>query len=396
MSASFITRVQIRNYKSIAGCDVQLGSLTFLVGPNGSGKSNFLDSLRFLRDALRTSLDNALRERGGIKEVRRRSAGHPTHFGLRVEFQLPTGGTGYYAFEIGASRGEAYKVQREHCRITSTEGKVSYYKLEGKQVRSNVNNLPASVPDRLYLVNASGLEAFHPVYIALSHMGFYHLNPDVLKDLQAPDDGLLLARDGANLTSVVQRIQRHSDDRMDQIQEYLSKIVPDLHGIDVIQVGTKEILALRQRVAGAKHPWRFLGGSMSDGTLRSLGILVSLFQADDEVEVPLVGIEEPEMALHPAATAVLLDALREASNRTQVIITSHSPELLDDESINERQLLGVSAKDNNTLVGPVDKAARQALRDHLFTAGELLRLRQIAPDLDLFPSGRPTQGNLFS
>ncbi len=72
-NSTFLTKVVLRNYKSIAACDVQLCPLVFLVGPNGAGKSNFLDALRFVADALRTSLDHALRDRGGIKEVRRRS-----------------------------------------------------------------------------------------------------------------------------------------------------------------------------------------------------------------------------------------------------------------------------------------------------------------------------------
>ena len=55
-----VTRVAIRNYKSIAACDVRPGPLSFLVGPNGSGKSNFLDALRFVADALRGSLGDAL------------------------------------------------------------------------------------------------------------------------------------------------------------------------------------------------------------------------------------------------------------------------------------------------------------------------------------------------
>ncbi len=67
--APFLTRVMLRNYRSIEACDVELGPLTFLVGQNGSGKSNFLDALRLITDALRTSLDHALRDRGGVHEV---------------------------------------------------------------------------------------------------------------------------------------------------------------------------------------------------------------------------------------------------------------------------------------------------------------------------------------
>ena len=88
-NSTFITRVVLKNYKSIAACDVQLQPLTFLVGRNGSGKSNFLDALRFVADALNFSLDHALRDRGGINDVRRRSRGHPNHFSIGFEFTLP-------------------------------------------------------------------------------------------------------------------------------------------------------------------------------------------------------------------------------------------------------------------------------------------------------------------
>ena len=63
--APFLRRVALRNYKSIRECDVALGPLMLLVGPNGSGKSNFLDALRFVAESLRTTMDQALRERGG-------------------------------------------------------------------------------------------------------------------------------------------------------------------------------------------------------------------------------------------------------------------------------------------------------------------------------------------
>ena len=72
-STHFLSRIVLRNYKSIALCDVKLGPLTYLVGANGSGKSNFLDALHLVRDALAGSLENALNERGGLSEVRRRS-----------------------------------------------------------------------------------------------------------------------------------------------------------------------------------------------------------------------------------------------------------------------------------------------------------------------------------
>jgi predicted ATPase len=73
----FVQTVSITNYKSISRCRVSLGPLTFLVGPNGSGKSNFLDALRFVADSLNTTLEQSLRDRGGIQSVRRRSGATP-------------------------------------------------------------------------------------------------------------------------------------------------------------------------------------------------------------------------------------------------------------------------------------------------------------------------------
>src|SRR4051794_25392519 len=153
-SPTFITRVALENYKSIARCDVSTGALTFLVGANGSGKSNFLDAFRFVADALRTALDHAIRERGGIKEVRLRSSGHPTHFGIRLEFVLRTGQRGFYAFRIGALRESGYEVQREECLITSPEAfspPAHYLVQRGEVTTTSVKVAPAASSDRLYL-----------------------------------------------------------------------------------------------------------------------------------------------------------------------------------------------------------------------------------------------------
>src|SRR3990172_5535408 len=95
----FLRRVRIRNYKSIASCDVRLGRLTVLVGRNGSGKSNFLDALRFITDSLQTSLDHAIKSRGGVEAVRRGSTGHPHNLSIDVEMNLPEWRVGKYGFE---------------------------------------------------------------------------------------------------------------------------------------------------------------------------------------------------------------------------------------------------------------------------------------------------------
>ena len=395
--STFITRVILKNYKSIAACDVQLQPLTFLVGRNGSGKSNFLDALRFVADALNTSLDHAIRDRGGINDVRRRSRGHPNHFSIGFEFALSDGSTGNYAFRIGARKRDdrtrdknvEYRVQTEVCKLYNKNlltPDIYFHVDEGTVIDTSIEVPPAAAADRLYLLNASGLPEIRPIYDTFSRMGFYNLNPDRIRDLQTPDPRDVLTRDGGNITSVFSQL---SPVVKENIEEYLATVVPGVHKVKVKEFGPKETLEFRQDVAGDKHTWRFLANNMSDGTLRVLGILVALFQGDKDIQnrVPLVGIEEPEIALHPAAAGVLLDALQDAAYKRQVIITTHSPDLLDDKHLDVESILAVESHDGNTLVAPVDEIGKSVLRDRLCTPGEFLRLDQFQPDLNQIPKG---------
>lgn len=391
----FLRRVMLRNYRSIGYCNIRLGPLTYLVGVNGAGKSNFLDALHLVRDSLNGSLDNALNERGGLSEVRRRSSGHPTHFGIRLDFQLPTGEPGHFAFNVGALKDRGYEVQNEECVIGAI-GKGPYYRVErGRLKDSSEQTFPALTADRLALVAASGMTVFRPVYDALASMGFYNLNPKLMRELQKPQEGRLLKPAGENIASVVGHLERVAPKNMEVIQEYLQTVVPMVHGVERQQVGPMETLEFRQDMAGSKHPWRFLAQNMSDGTLRALGVLVALFQANRDYSPSLVGIEEPETALHPAASSALREALNRASERTQIIVTSHSPDLLDDRSIAAESILAVVSEGGETRIAPLDDASRQAMRDHLFSAGELLRLNQLAPDRDFLTAQEQKQGDLF-
>ena len=386
-----ITRVALRNYKSIAGCDVSPARLCFLVGRNGSGKSNFVDALRFVSDSLSSSMDQALLGRGGINEVRRRSGGHPTHFTIRIEFELPTS-RGHYAFTVGSKPKGRYEVQHEECLVIPGQGKGShFYKVETGQVtKATMSPAPAALSDRLYLVNVSGIGAFRPVYDALSGTGFYNLNPEAIRDLQLPDPGDLLKRDGSNIASVLANLASASPTLKRQIEEYLGAVVPGITGVDRHRLGPRETLEFRQAVRGAEHPWRFFANSMSDGTLRSLGVLVALFQSagNGRAGPGLVGIEEPELALHPAAAEVLIDALQDATAHAQILVTSHSPDLLDNDQIQPESILAVAAAHGETRIGPLDAVGEAALKDHLFTAGELLRMDQLDPDPDLSTPGQ--------
>lgn len=399
----FLRSVKLRNYKSIAGCSVALAPLTVLVGRNGSGKSNFLDALRFVADSLQTSLDHAVRERGGIDAVRRRSGGHPHDFSIELELELEDRTRACYAIKVGVrGRGgvqikrEMLRIERPHYVVVEPESStlvaadadvrlrsLAWYEVkEGELIGSVPANLPPASRDRLFLVHASGYPDFRPVYDALSGMGFYNLNPEVMKRPQSPDAGEILRRDGSNISSVIARLQQESPQIIERVSDYLKTIVPGIEGFRRIELGPQETVVFRQAVAGAKEPWKFFAMNMSDGTLRALGILMAVVQLAGLTHVKLVGIEEPETALHPAATAALMDALREASARTQVILTTHSPELLDIVDLEGDILLVVESREGTTTIARVDDASMTSIRDHLVTPGELLRIDQLEPDAD--------------
>lgn len=393
-----ITRVVLRHYRSIAACDVELGRMAMLVGANGSGKSNFLDSLRFVSDSLETTLDHALRDRGGIGEVRRRATGHPTHFGIRLEFVHP-GGTGTYWFQVAAVKGKDFRISDEVCEVHSiddTTGREdslwgssrSYRVHNGQVVQGPGVALPPATSDRLFLVAASALPEFRVVYDGLAGVNVYNINPESMRQLQTPDAGASLRRDGSNIASVLERLRRENPDIKKRVEEYLQQIVPGVSGVQRVGLGSYETIEVNQQVAGARSPWSFQATSVSDGTLRALGVLTALF-AGSESRLSPIGIEEPESALHPAAARLLLDALRDASSRRQVLVTSHSPDLLDNETISEREILAVTAVAGQSTIGRLDATARSALEDSLFTPGELLRVGQLQPErsveqIDLF------------
>ncbi|MBN1103380.1 MAG: AAA family ATPase [Deltaproteobacteria bacterium] len=397
----FITRVVLKNYKSIAACSVRLGPLTFLVGPNGAGKSNFVEALRFLKESLRTSLDQALQERGGIGEVRRRTLGRhgrPTHFGMRLEVQLPDGVSGWYGFQVGARSKSSFAIQHEECHLFGPKAldKSFFLVKSGKVVEANPKVALPSVSDRLYLVVAASLPEFRGLYDAFSRMGFYNLNPDEIRELQNPDPGEVLKRDGGNLASVLRVMEKNRPDARKQVIEFLSKVVPGVKSVATKALGKKETLEFRQTM-GERYSWRFPAESMSDGTLRALGVLTALYQGQNGEgrRVPVVGIEEPEMAVHPGAAGILRDALISASASTQVIVTSHSPDLLDDKSVKDDWILSVVNLNGETKIAPIEEADRSAIRDRLYTPGELMRQGQLSPDMSKVEATPQSQLGLF-
>jgi predicted ATPase len=138
-----------------------------------------------------------------------------------------------------------------------------------------------------------------------------------------------------------------------------------------------------------KNELKFDAFNMSKGTLRALGMLLAVYQ---RTQPSLMVIEEPEASLHPGAVSTILDVLRNAASRMQVVITTHSPEVLDSKWIGDESIRFVTWTEGKTTVSDLTESSRTAIRKHLMGVGELLRSNALEP-AELFVDLR--QSKLF-
>jgi predicted ATPase len=399
--STFLTRVVLENYKSIAACDVRLGPLTFLVGPNGAGKSNFLDALHLVSDALTRSLEQAIRDRGGIRALMFEPAGASGRVRIHLTLRLPSGAQGEYGFALGVSRngslGWRWEVIEEECRVTPAGGgPPGFFQVRGGQVRSSAELVPAPTADRLYLVRASGVAPFREMYDSLCDMHVYQFQPRSIPDIDTYDPGHRLRSDGSNLANVLWVIEAVEPATKERIEEFLRVVLPTLRRVSVEPVsverpstngpaGREELNA--DKIALVFHQQidrsaaLFGPAQMSEGIMRLLAILTALYQVGfHELRPTLTAIEDVEAAVHPAELTVLLDALEEASLSTQVIVTTQSSDLLDKREVPLESVLVVRADQGVTTIGPLDEAGQSVVRQRLYSIGELLRIGQVRPE----------------
>ncbi|MBL4698790.1 MAG: AAA family ATPase [Phycisphaerales bacterium] len=392
MTQPLVQRVRLQNFKSFERCDVKLSAMTVLVGRNGAGKSNFLDALEFTKDAVEKTLDFAVRERAGIDGIRRRSRmNRPTsaHIEIQIEIQISIPhGYAIYGFQLGDSKN-SYNVRKEKCLIRTDNFEGSYRIERGEWTHWSFPDHPqpaAIEPDRLALQGLSGIPEIRPVYDAIVAMAFHNLNPDMMKNPVRPDTQRFLAGDGHNIPTIIEAIP---EPEMSRIIEYLNRITGyNIQSIKRKALGSFDTLQIEIQIADASRPWTFDAASLSDGTLRALGILASAstpINGDSKRVGPrLIAIEEPENAIHPAAAAVLADALVEASQSRQILITTHSPDLIENSPVSPEDILVVVHNDGRSQIGKLSEAKMNLIRDHLSDPGELLRQDQMTPDpLDL-------------
>ena len=395
----FLRRVRIRGYKSIAFCDVTLEALTVLVGRNASGKSNFLDALAFLRDAVDINISEAVKRHGGWSSVVCRSAKFSNiefEFEVKIARDGSDNGTDLHApildarYFLHISGGEQVRPMVHHERLELRD-KTGAWKVEFERGVAGPGTAPTEnptpFPGLARLPNSSVVGEFGfcalkfmappspKIANELQGMSLHNVQPDAIRRLRKPSNGSALEKHAGNLASVIRSLDPVS---LHRVKQYVCHVVGEVSDFWVQPYGEYETVRFRMRTTAAGKPLEFDAESMSDGTLRVLSNIVAAFQND----APVVGIEEPETALHPRAMNALVDALDEATLRTQVLLTTHSAELLDNPTIQPKNVRVVEMVDGQTIIAPVDAASVEIVQRNLNTLGGLERDNQLEADLD--------------
>ena len=402
-----ITRIRTKNYRSIRELDLELGPLTVLVGPNASGKSNVLDVLRFIRDAVSRGLGYAISQRYGMWVIQHLSdcdveigfTATIRDLTLDYNFVLTNdpNGNGLVKREYGsyqlATDSERIAFDIQDRQVIEPEAVSAY--LRG--VYASGSSAPSPLPseDLLFFKYYSNvayasfahnagaqfsLEGLHRSLLelqqALSSLGFYRVSPDTFRGLEKKSGPSLLDEYGSNLASVLWRMRRNngtvegSEELTTQgfreLKDALKHLMPGITDVKSEPVGEYLVLQFKHsNIVPGQNQW-FNAAQESDGTLRMLALLTAIYQLG---RPPLLGIEEPESAVHPGVLAALAEILEEASLRQQVVITTHSPDLIDRFPI--ECIRAVEFVDGETNVGKVSKRQASAVKKRLFTLGEL-------------------------
>lgn len=408
-----VTKAWARNFRSIAEISVELDSLTILIGPNAAGKSNVLDILRFIKDALRYDLEAAISLRHGPEAIRRQTEecqSSAMELGLTaIERGQPASYTLDYSLVLTLDTDGGFRVRQERVlvRPDTLEESFEFRVEDGILVYPDShfaadNGLWSGPSDghrdfntselgllgtvrtglRLGWGGLSGKEDI-PRQVALAldrflfcmrQSRFYRIAPNVLREPRRMGDANTLAEDASNLASVLRAMKGQDAGRFSTFKEALSLLIPGVTDLGVDAAGGYWVVRLKHG-SGSRGTWLDLSQE-SDGTVRLLGFLVALYQTGN---LPLVGIEEPELIVHPGGMAPLADLLHEASRRSQVIVTTHSPDLMDCltgcRAVESLRI--VERRDGVTVVGRVADSQAEAVRQHLFSPGELHRMGEL-------------------
>lgn len=320
---------------------VELGPLNVLIGPNGSGKSNFMEALSLLQ-AAPAEVTRPIRDGGGIRDWLHKSSMPAKSLNparLEAILRYPEGRQNLrYVMEF-EDEGGRFSIRNEIVENEKPNpnhpSPYFYYRwnnghpeLEVKELGKRTLARESIRPDQSILKQKRDTDLYPEItYIAeqFEQMALYrewtfgrYATPRLPQ--KTDNQNRTLEPDGSNLGMFLNRLRRNPETRR-VFADALPVIYDGIEDVDVIiEGGYVQVFVMEQQV-GLIPATR-----LSDGTLRYLALLAVLC---DPSPPPLICIEEPELGLHPDALSNVARLLRVASERTQLVVTTHSPILLD-------------------------------------------------------------------
>lgn len=371
-------RITIKNFRSIEDATVVVSPFTVVVGPNGSGKSNFADAFVFMRDAA-FDAETAVSGRGGITSVTRWAKTRP--YDVTVELRVAPTPEALesrffaHALTISSASEGAWKFKRETVRFGLGDQERTIER-KGRTVTGIKAVRDLEIADMASVMTIA--RTFPYVHPALKRALFgvwrYRLAPDEMRRPQLVSESPRLSEDGTNIATAIRKLRE--EDALDAVLEPMRRIVPGLRDIRHVAAGRHVLLEFEQQQSAGVAT--FTASEVSEGALRALGVIVAARQMQKD---ELLIIEEPEANIHAGAAGLIFDVLKEASRQGSVLITTHSPELLD--AAHDEDIVVCSYSDGVTRLGPLDSAQRQLVRDGLFKLAELMRAGPLRIEGDL-------------
>ena len=382
-----IKRLKICDFKSIRELDLALDSITVLVGRSGTGKSNTVQALRFLRNFLLGGMENAANYEWGWERIVPVGEKRPKT-SIEVTFSLPGEEKDYtYAVSFGCPGQQQFPGQillRAERLALGTDVIFSRLRRDTNQWEWEKAPEVAALPqqsDGPMLGSFPSLQKVVFAYAGLSSsIGYYHFPASTLgENIGAEPRAQFLQHipglsDNAhNYREIIRGITQdfHRPNVRKSLLASLQAVNPSVVSIELDSLNNPQRAVVGHTAAGRIFELNLQ--QESDGFRRFYAHLLALYQSPPKLTLIF---EEPENAIYPGALSLLADEFKAApnENRGQVIITTHNPTLLDSFDVDNVRV--VEMRDGKTLVGPVSKAQTAAVKDHLLTTGELLKIDQ--------------------
>ena len=396
-----IDYLRVENYRALRDVELaDLTPLTVLLGPNGSGKSTIFDVFNFLSECFTLGLRTAWDKRGRFRELRTRGSDGPLLFELRYR-ETPDSQPATYHLEIDEQASGPVVVEESlRWRRVATGGGAPYKILSFKNGRGWV--ISGERPERddkkvheqldeaeMLAVSTLGQLAKNPRVAALrrfiSNWYVSYLSVDDARGQPEAGAQERLSKTGDNLANVIQYLKEQHPRQLERILQTLRRRIPRLEKVlsEPMQDGR---LLLRIKDAPFAEP--VLARFASDGTLKMLAYLLVLL---DPEPPSFIGIEEPENFLHPRLLPELAEECRAATERSQLLVTTHSPFFLNGLRAEEVRALYRDDQGYTRSIRAADVQGVQEFLDQGAQLGQLWLEGHLGVGDPLVNAGAPTQ-----